>query len=175
MARLTSQKWQQARRKWEADPVATFESVAEQYKISRQAVSKRAKAEGWAKVGALRQVAERAQLKADAKVAQGATKVARATGKKDAHATLDASVEIRAEVIGRHRQDWDQHRKTFAVAALGKDFEAGKRAKISAEMLLIRQRGERAAYGLEEGGGGGGPQTPDLAKTLGELIERLPG
>lgn len=174
MARLTADQWRQARQKYESDPTASHETIAEQYGVTRQAVSKKAKADGWSKVGALRQVVERAQLKADAKVAkvaQEGSKVAAATAKTDRQVTLDASVEIRAEVIGRHRQDWAEHRKHFDLAAVRKDFEVGKKAKISAEMLLIRQKGERAAYGLEESGA---PPPADLARTLGDLIERLP-
>jgi hypothetical protein len=173
MARLTADQWKDARQRWEADPTATHESISEQFGVSRQAVSKKANAEGWAKVGALRQVAEKAQLKADAKVAAQVAQVAGATGKNAQQATLEASVEIRADVIDRHRSDWAEHRKLFSLADVKKDFESGKKAKISAEMLLIRQKGERAAYGLDDAGGQGDPAA-DVAKALGSLIERLP-
>lgn len=167
MARLSPTQWAEARQAWEADPTLTFEALAERLHLSRQAVSKRANAEGWAKVGALRQAAERAQFKADGKVAQ----VAGATSKKDVSATFEASVEIRADVIDRHRVDWAEHRKLFAIAEIKKDFENGKKAKISAEMLLIRQKGERAAYGLEDGSVAPPASTADLLK---ELVEKLP-
>lgn len=174
MARLTVDQWQEARRTWEADPTATFEAVADQYKVSRQAISKRANAEGWAKVGALRQVVERAQFKADRKVAQVAaqpSEVADATAKRDEQATIEESVEIRADVIDRHRADWAEHRKFFKLEDLGKDFEAGKKAKISAEMLMIRQKGERAAYGLEDNSA---PPPTSAADVIRELAELLP-
>lgn len=167
MARLTASQWLEARQKWEADPSLTFESLADKLGLSRQAVSKRANAEGWAKVGALRQAAEKAQFKADGKVAQ----VAGATSKKDAAATFEASVEIRADVIDRHRVDWAEHRKNFAIAEIKEDFENGKKAKISAEMLLIRQKGERAAYGLEDNNA---PPPSTTADVLRELVEKLP-
>jgi hypothetical protein len=146
MARLTADQWQDARQQWEADLSLTFEALADKLQLSRQAVSKKAKSDSWSKVGSLRVVAERAQLKADGKVAQ----VAGATTKKDQAATFEASVEIRADVIDRHRSDWAEHRKHFKMVELHKDFENGKKAKITAEMLMIRQKGERAAYGLEE-------------------------
>lgn len=168
MARLNADQWQDARQAWEADPTLTFESLAEKLGLSRQAVSKKAKGDGWTKVGSLRKVAERAQLKADGKVAQ----VAGATGKKDQEATFEASVEIRADVIDRHRSDWAEHRKLFTLSEIKKEFEAGKQAKISAEMLAIRQKGERAAYGLEDAGST--PPGGSSAEVLAELVKHLP-
>lgn len=170
MARLTADQWHDARQKWEADPTATFESLAPGYGVSRQAMSKKAKGDGWSKVGALRKVAERAQLKADGKVAQ----VAGATSKSDEQATFDASVEIRADVIDRHRSDWAEHRKLFPLTEIKATFETGKQAKISAEMVLIRQKGERAAYGLEEAGGGNTPPGSSAAEVLAALVANLP-
>ncbi len=161
--RLTADEWQAARQRWEADPTLSFEALAEDLSVSRQAVSKKAKQEGWTKVGNLRQVAERAQLQADSKVAQ----VAGATAKK---ATFEASVEIRADVIDRHRVDWAEHRKHFTVEGIKTDFENGKKAKISAEMLLIRQKGERAAYGLEEGGAPPPSGNGELLKEIAALL-----
>lgn len=168
MARLTSDQWQDARQAWEADPTLTFEGLAEKLGLSRQAVSKKAKGDNWSKVGALRKVAERAQLKADRKVAQ----VAGATPKSAEDATFEASVEIRADVIDRHRSDWAEHRKLFRLQDIKAKFEAGKQAKISAEMLLIRQKGERAAYGLEDTGGGA--PAGSTAEILAELAKNLP-
>lgn len=174
MARLTADQWIEARQKWEADPSLTFEALAEQLGLTRQAVSKKANANGWAKVGALRQVVEKAQFKADAKVAQVASEagqVAGATTKKDQRATFEASVEIRADVIDRHRSDWAEHRKNFKISEIKDDFENGKKAKISAEMLLIRQKGERAAYGLEDNGA---PPPASNADLLKEIAQALP-
>ena len=145
----------------------TFEGLADRVKLSRQAVSKRAATEGWSKVGSLRQASERAQFKADGKVAQ----VAGATTKKDVAATFEASIEIRADVIDRHRVDWAEHRKSFAVADVKKDFENGKKAKISAEMLLIRHKGERAAYGLDDAAAAPPSTNADLLR---ELVKNLP-
>lgn len=171
MARLTSDQWQDARQSWEADPTLTFEGLAEKLGLSRQAVCKKAKGDSWSKVGALKKVAERAQLKADSKVAQP-SKVAGSAPKKAADATFEASVEIRADVIDRHRSDWAEHRKTFTLAEIKAKFEAGKQAKISAEMLAIRQRGERAAYGLDDAGGGAPSGT--TAEVLAALVANLP-
>lgn len=110
------------------------------------AVSKKAAAEGWERVQSLRKIVERAQLQADkvtaklSEVTSGPTKT-----------TVAAAIDIRADLLERHRADWGQHRTLFTLASIEQDFDAGKKAKISAEMLTLRQKGERAAYGLDAG------------------------
>lgn len=147
MPRPTKTQWAQARQHWEADASQNWETISKSLGVSHQAVSKRAGAEGWQRVQSLRGIAEQAQLKADSKVAQKVAKVAGALAKT----TAEVAVDIRADVLDRHRSDWSQHRKLFGLDAINKDFEAGKKAKISAEMLKIRQQGERDAYGLSAG------------------------
>lgn len=142
MPRLSADLWAAARLKWEADPALTFAALGHALGVSDEAVRKRAKAEAWERVRSLKQIAERAQLKADAKVGG---KVGGPTTKSS-----DLAEDIRADVIDRHRSDWAEHRVHFKIAAIAADFSAGKSAKISAEMLLIRQKGERDAYGLSE-------------------------
>lgn len=175
MARLTADQWKQARQRWEADPALTFEALADKLTVSRQAISKKAKADGWAKVASLRDVVEKAQFRADTKVANKVAaqvaQVAGATAKSDATATYDESVDIRADVIDRHRVDWAEHRREFAIAEIKTNFENGKKAKISAEMLLIRQKGERAAYGLEDNNA---PPPTTAAETFKLLVAHLP-
>lgn len=179
MAKHTpADKWTEVRRQWEADPTLTFDTIAGQLGLTRQAVSKKARNDGWAKVGALKKVAEKAQFRADAKVARKvapqvdkAGKVAPSTSKNDEQATFEASVEIRAEVIEQHRKDWREHREHFAVSGIAQEFDLGKKAKISAEMLMIRQKGERAAYGLEDTGAA---PTTSNADILSAIVASLP-
>ena len=66
---------------------------------------------------------------------------------------LDQAAERGAQLIRQHQQDWEAHRQVFGVVPT--DFESGKHAKISAEMLKIRHDGERTAYGLNEPGTSG--------------------
>lgn len=106
----------------------------------------RAKKEGWTRVASLSGINERAQFKADAKELG---KLGGQLGKPSAKA-VELAEDIRADVLERHRSDWAEHRQYFKVPEIAADFEKGKSAKISSEMLLIRQRGERAAYGLED-------------------------
>jgi hypothetical protein len=163
--RLTKDEWAQARILWESDTTATDSSIADIYKVSQQAVSKKRLLEGWQKVGALQGVNQRAQLAADKSCIQ----VVLHNQKAD---VIDMAVEIRADVLERHRGDWAEHRKYFTIAGIAADFELGKSAKITAEMLKIRQEGERKAYGLDE------VQTTDkkesLADAITNLIDKLP-
>ena len=142
--RPTKEAWQAARQRWEADPSETFESVSKTMGVSHVAVSKKANTEGWERVQSLRKIVEKAHLQAD-KVTPQLSQVPGAPAKT----TVAAAIDIRADLLERHRADWSQHRNLFTLDSIGKDFENGKKAKISAEMLTLRQKGERAAYGLD--------------------------
>ena len=141
MPRLTADQWAEIRAEYEAG--ASLNVVAERHGMSRAAVQKRAKAEGWTQ-----DVAPLIRQKVAEKVAGV---VAGADPQKKAQ-ILDAAAEKGAVLIRQQQQDWEAHRELFG--AVPADFEAGKHAKISAEMLRIRHEGERAAYGLDEPGGG---------------------
>lgn len=66
--RPTSEMWLAARQQWEANPKENFETIGKSLGVSRVAASKRAAKEGWARPQNLRQILERAQLRADVKV-----------------------------------------------------------------------------------------------------------
>ena len=150
MARLTQDQWQEARAKWEADPALTFEALGAELGVSKQAISDKCKKENWQRTPDMKSIRERAQLKADKR------ELDKLDGKLDTSSTKialearEAAEDIRADVIERHRTDWARHRNLFGLDAIAADFDTGKSAKISAEMLAIRQKGERAAYGLDD-------------------------
>jgi hypothetical protein len=98
----------------------------------------------------LRQIVEKAQLQADAKVTPKLRDVSQVTGKS----TEQAAVDVRADLLEAHRTDWKRHRELFTLDKISADFDEGKKAKISAEMTLLRQKGERQAYGLDDGAAG---------------------
>ena len=128
----------------------------------------------------LREVVERAHFKADRRELD-----AKLDGQLDAGsskvptaASAAAAEDLRADVIERHRADWSEHRKLFTLQEIKDDFEQGKAAKISAEMLALRQKGERAAYGLDAVDGPG-PMDPgrglsdiERAARLASIIDR---
>ena len=141
MARLTADQWETIRAEREAGK--SFPELAKKYGVSHQAIQKRAKNEGWgdgADIGVTvrRKVAEKV-----------AGVVAGCNPKKKAEA-LENAAQKGVEIVRRHQRDWDEHHKQFTVAGVANNFDTGKSAKICAEMLAIRQKAERAAYGLEE-------------------------
>jgi hypothetical protein len=162
MPRLSRDQWQEARIAWEADPKATFESIGVGYGTSRVAVSKQAAKNDWQKVRPLASINEAAHLRADARTVE--KNKPNASGevtpklspdpevapRNSKMATVQQAVNVRADIVERHRADWDEHRRHFELGTIAEDFEQGKKAKISAEMLLLRQKGERAAYGLDD-------------------------
>ncbi|MDD5272737.1 MAG: hypothetical protein PHU14_08475 [Methylovulum sp.] len=81
MAKLTKEQWQAIRNKWEDDSREGFDWVAAEFNgmVSRQAISKVAKSQGWAKGGAL--VAQ--PIKKVAQLKKVAEKVAQPTGEHE--------------------------------------------------------------------------------------------
>lgn len=150
--RPSVETWLSARQQWEADPAQTHESIAKMVGVTRAAVQKRADKEKWERPQSLRDINRKAQLQADKKVALQLPEVAGVTGKN----TEQAAIDVRSAVLESHRKDWIEHRRLFTLQHIAEDFNEGKKAKISAEMTILRQRGERAAYGLEDAGGSGG-------------------
>lgn len=139
MPRLTAAQWESIRAEREAG--ATFRELAKRYGVSDVAIVKRAKAEGW---GDGTDVAAVIRRKVGEKVSGV---VSTANPKKRAQA-IDAAADRAAEVLRKHQAEWEEHRTRFG--SVPADFEDGKLAKISAEMLKIRQEGERRAWGLDD-------------------------
>jgi hypothetical protein len=138
MPRLTADVWDTVRAEREAG--ASFPELAAKFGVSHQAIQKRAKTEGW---GDGKDVGETIRRKVVEKIAGV---VAAANPKKRAEA-IDAAADKVAAVIELHQREWNDHRDRFG--SVPEDFESGKLAKISAEMLKIRQEGERRSHGLD--------------------------
>ena len=141
MARLTADQWETVRAEREAG--ASFPELAARHGVSHQAISKRAKKEGWGDGTDLEGTIQR-------KVAEKVAGVVAGSNPKKRNEAADAEAERRAEVLRRHRDEWQDHVSLFTTRSIKADFEVGKSAKISAEMLKIRQEGERKAWGLDE-------------------------
>lgn len=156
MARLTADQWETVRAEREAG--ASFRDLASKHGVSHQAIVKRAKTEGW---GDGQDVGETVRRKVAEKVAGV---VASGNPKKKA-AAIDAAAAVGAAVLLRQQQDWQCHRELFGAIPDG--FEEGKHAKISAEMLAIRHKGERLAYRLDA------PEEPGVARSITVEIVRV--
>lgn len=153
MARLTADQWGTVRAEREAG--ASFPELAARHGVSHQAIQKRAKAEGW---GDGRDVGDSVRRKVAEKVAGV---VADCNPKKKAEA-IDAAADEAAGIVRRHRDEWTEHQRLFPTADIAKNFELGKSAKISAEVLTIRQAGQRKAWNLDEAA----PAAPPLSRPL---------
>jgi len=127
MPPLTRQQWQQARVEWESNPDLTITELAKRYGVGRNTVYERIKREGWRK-------ANIDDCKKEGPLPQ----------------SLKAYADNVDAILQLHRQEWAQHRELYGLEAIAANFELGKAAKISAEMLAIRQKAERAAWGLDE-------------------------
>lgn len=133
--------WDEARRAWEGDPQETFAAVADRLKVSRQAVRKRATRDGWRKLAETGELSRLAVNQADAKMVREL--VVDKEDKQDA-------VAQRAEVIARHRREWDGARKAIYKAVRADDMEAARLGKAVADALAVIQSGERKAWQLDE-------------------------
>lgn len=109
--------------------------------MSKTAIIKRSKAEGWSDGEDVAALIRR-------KVTEKVSGVVTAENPKKRAAAIDAAADRSAEVVRRHQAEWEDHRTRFG--SVPADFGDGKLAKISAEMLKIRQEGERRAWGLDE-------------------------
>ncbi|ODU07978.1 MAG: hypothetical protein ABS84_14810 [Rubrivivax sp. SCN 71-131] len=169
MPRLSADQWVAARIRWEADPLLTFKELGKSLGVSHAAVGQRAKKEGWERDASLQDVARRAQYKADRREFDGklSPKLSGGSTKK---AARELAEDIRADLIERHRADWAEHRQHFRTADIAGDFNIGKSAKIASEMLAIRQKGERAAYGLDEQASTQAPPEPEWTVLIGQKV-----
>ena len=139
MPRLTADVWATVRAEREAG--FSFPELAAKFGVSHQAIQKRAKAEGWSDGADVGEIIRR-------KVAERVAGVVAADNPKKRAVAIDAAADKVVAVIEVHQREWRDHRERFG--SVPADFEDGKHAKISAEMLSIRQKGERAAHGLDE-------------------------
>lgn len=149
MPRLTKDQWLEARQAWEAEPKLSYAALGERMGVSDVAVLKRARADGWVKSGSLDSINRAAQVKADA--AEVSRELSGQTTKKPLPASIEASTDLRSKLIQSHRAEWRKHAELYPLEDIKADFDVGKSAKISSEMLSIRQKGERVAWGMDDG------------------------
>ncbi len=137
MPRLPLEKWAEIRARRETG--ASFGTLAREFGVSKTAIMKRAKAEGWGDGSDI------AGLVRDRAMAKVAGLVAGPRQKREE--ALEQAAESAAALLERQRNDWEAHRQRHGHLPEG--FEDAKLAKITAEMLILRQKGERAAWGLD--------------------------
>lgn len=162
MTAVSRHDWETIRAEYEAG--ASQSALARRYGLSRAAIQKHIKAEGW-----MQEVAETINRLTEAKVAGV---VAGCNSQKKAEA-LDRAAEARADVIRRHKAEWEQHKAIMDDALKNSDFERAKLAKITAETIRIRQDGERRAWGIQDRSEGS-PTVPVRAEVRLDLSGQSP-
>ena len=131
--------WETIRAEYEAG--ASQSELSKRHGVSRTAIQKHIRAEGWMQdvSGAINRLTE----------AKVAGIVAGCNPQKKAEA-LSKAADAKAEVIKRHKEEWDRHQRIIDEALENNDFERAKLAKITAETIKIRQEAERKAWGLAD-------------------------
>ena len=180
--RMPKDRWEEIRAKWEADPRPGYVWIVTELSlgVSDIAVLQKAKREGWAKKASIKTIVQRAHLQADSKAkaklsvveknvsADGKKVSARAkkVSEKVSALTEAESVEMRSTVLDRHRDEWRDHANRFKLSDMtGEDgFQVARNGKTAAEMVKIRQEGERKAWALDAIA-----EDTGTAKTLEEL------
>jgi predicted transcriptional regulator len=66
------------------------------------------------------------------------------------------AVDVRAQLLDRHRKEWAAPRKIIYEAAQKNDLDKAKLGKIVAETLMLVQTGECRAYGIDQNARGAG-------------------
>lgn len=161
---LSPEQWQSIRTIWEYDPgEPTYRQASGQasdkFKFTapgKTTVESRAKKEGWQRKSSLNGINVAAQRKADKMSnSDGSAKVSDASDPKKEQAARLESEDLRAEVLIRHRTEWKNvavlRQEALVIRASNPDnaFTKAKLAKITAEMTMIQQIGERKAWGLD--------------------------
>lgn len=131
--------WETIRAEYEAG--ASQSELSRKYKVSRTAIQKHIEAEGWTQD--VEPVIQR-------KVAEKVAGVVAGCNPKKLAEAIDAEALRRADVVNRHRAEWDEHKGLVDRAIGMEDFDMAKLAKITAETLKIRQEGERKAWQLQD-------------------------
>lgn len=179
---MSKEKWLEIRAQWESDPRPGYVWIVSELSldVSDIAVLQKAKREGWAKKASIKTIVQRAQIQADLKgraklslvqknVSLDGKKVSAKAKKlsQNVSALTEAeSVDMRSSVLERHRDEWKEHAGIFKLGDMvGEDgLGVARTGKTAAEMVKIRQEGERKAWGLDAIA-----EDPGTAKTMEEL------
>lgn len=161
--RLTAEEWILARQMYESRNDVGFADVAKEFGVSKAAIGKMAIKKGWQKVGALDSVNRAAHFRADGEV-DG--QVDGPENKAPLQSSIDIATDLRTKLIHNHRAEWRKHASLYKLEDIKESFQVGRSAKISAEMIAIRQRHERIAWGMDETGNGGGGGDPSKHEVI---------
>lgn len=141
---------QAARLRYEATPAKLVEIAAEFGVTDRTLKRWSAAVGGWRKCGP--ELAEKAQAAADRVAGTVASIPVDATEARQsvlADLRERTAVELRIELLDRHRKEWVAPRALIYEAIKSKNLELARIAKTAAETLRIAQEAERRAWNLD--------------------------
>ncbi|EPD5623964.1 terminase gpP N-terminus-related DNA-binding protein [Klebsiella pneumoniae] len=127
----------------------TIKQVAEEIGMSSRTVERWSAADGWQRIKTTPELSERAHRVASrlAEIPEDAKPEERA--KSVEAVTEQQAVDERAELLVRHRREWQVTRALLAEAVRERSNDKAKMAKVVAETTAITQKGERLAWGLD--------------------------
>lgn len=143
--RLTPEEWRKARLKYESDKRVSFAEIAAKFGVSKAAVGKMALKQKWSKVGALESIARAAHLRADEAEVDG-----NVDSQKPLPDSFERSTDLRTKLIQSHRAEWRKHANLFPLEEIKNSLTIGRSGKVSAEMIALRQKAERIAWGMDD-------------------------
>jgi len=154
--RIPEERFAAARVLYETTPGMTMAKCAEEVGVSNRALEERSRKDGgWAKrslmpptgmTEAAQQVADQYSSKL-ANYGESVTPEERAAALKET--AVEVAVDLRAQVIDRHRKEWRIVDVLLGEHVKARDFDKAKLTKITAEALAIKQMNERKAWGID--------------------------
>jgi hypothetical protein len=144
----------EARKQYEGKPYTTDESVAAEVGVPPYWVRRWRREGRWAKAGravpGLIGMAVAAADNVKVRMSELGKPLDDEVAAQEAarEAATEFAVDVRANVLERHRKEWAAPRKIAYEAVQRGDFERAKLAKITAETLTLIQGGECRAYGI---------------------------
>lgn len=154
--RIPDARYAAARIIYESVPGMSYLKLQEQTGISIRSLENRAAKEGWRKnvllpdkdmTGAAQDVADRyTERLAD----YGDEISAEHRHQSMAAVATELAVDLRGQVLDRHRKEWTAVRSLAYDSMKNRNFETAKLAKINSETLRNIQEGERKAWGLKD-------------------------
>lgn len=136
---ISAETWAEIRAKFEVG--ASILSLSKEYKIIYTQIYTRSKKEGWTRD------AEEAIQKAAGDAVAGIEPEYFPDDPKSKAIAVEA--KKRANVVKRHRREWEQIEELRQGVLKSRDFDEAKFMKINFESLMIKQSGERKAWGLD--------------------------
>lgn len=159
--RLSQDDWFRARQWFEADVAITLSDVADKYGVSRQAVHRKSKLDGWTKRLSSEELTSRAHALADKRsVDTHIFSVDEKLEEKQDHAkrpepefdrAAEKAVDRRAVILERHRTEMNLARKRIYTALQegNESIDGVRLGKLAAEALKVIQDAERKAWALD--------------------------